>query len=193
MKAITVFCASSAGADESYLLAAGRLGQTLAFNGIELVYGGAKVGLMGAVAKGALEAGGKVTGVLPRFLQTKEVAHDNLTRLIIVNSMHERKMHMSELCDGIIALPGGFGTLEELFEMLTWAQLGLHNKPVALINLNGFYDPLLELIQNMLEKDLIKSLHQNMLIISPDVGTVLDRMRAYKAPLIEKWINPENT
>src|SRR5262245_21438308 len=130
MKRITVFCGSSNGNDDKYRLQAGRLGETLAKQNIELVYGGASVGLMGAVANGVLSQGGKAIGVLPRFLQSREISHEGLTELILVESMHERKMKMNELSDGVIAMPGGFGTLEEFFEMLTWAQLGLHKKPI---------------------------------------------------------------
>src|SRR5690606_15661454 len=138
MNNIVVFCGSSIGTDRVYEEQAFLLGKTLAEASLGLVYGGAKVGLMGAVADGALGHGGKVVGVLPRFLQTREIAHDGLTELFIVETMHERKTKMNELCDGIIALPGGFGTMEEFFEMLTWGQLGLHQKPVGLLNTDGF-------------------------------------------------------
>lgn len=152
MKNITVFCGSSFGTEEIYKEQAELLGKTLAKQNIGLVYGGANVGLMGAVADGALSENGTVIGVLPNFLRSKEIAHQGLTELILVESMHERKTKMSELCDGVIALPGGFGTLEELFEMLTWAQLGLHKKPIAILNISGFYDSLLELLETMTEK-----------------------------------------
>src|SRR4030095_3484794 len=139
MKRITVFCGSSLGNGTNFRTQATLLGQVLAKRNIELVYGGANVGLMGAVADGVLSEGGKVIGVLPNFLKSKEIAHEQLTELILVDSMHERKTKMNELCDGVIALPGGFGTLEEFFEMLTWAQLGLHKKPIAILNIDGFY------------------------------------------------------
>jgi len=140
MNAIVVFCGSSPGKEEIYKSKAEQLGQTLAEENITLIYGGASVGLMGAVANGVLKNQGKAIGVIPEFLNTKEVAHTQLSELIQVESMHERKTKMSELCDGVIALPGGFGTLEELFEMLTWAQLGLHQKPIGILNVNGFYN-----------------------------------------------------
>ena len=137
MKSVTVFCGSSMGTDPIYKSQAFLLGKTLAQQNIKLIYGGAKVGLMGAVADGALSENGKVIGVLPHFLGTKEIAHESLTELIRVESMHERKTKMSELSEGVIALPGGFGTLEELFEMLTWGQLGLHQKPIGILNKIG--------------------------------------------------------
>lgn len=193
MKKITVFCASSFGNDPVFEQVAFNLGETLAQNNIELVYGGAQVGLMGAVANGALSAGGAVKGVLPVFLQTKEIAHTALTELIVVNTMHERKTIMSDLCDGFIALPGGFGTLEELFEILTWGQLGLHKKPVAVLNVNGFYDDLIALLDGMVAKGLLKQINRDMLIVSSTIEGLLDSMNAYKAPEVTKWINPQTT
>lgn len=189
MKRITVFCGSSFGTDEIYKEQAALLGQTLAKQNIELVYGGANVGLMGAVADGALNEGGKVIGVLPDFLRSKEIAHTGLTELILVESMHERKTKMSDLCDGVIALPGGFGTLEELFEMITWAQLGLHKKPIAILNINGFYNSLLELIQTMADKGLLKEENQKMLLVSNNIEDLLDKMKNYIPPTTGKWID----
>lgn len=193
MKRITVFCGSSAGSDGTLMEQAALLGQTLAKQKIELVYGGSNVGLMTAVADGALGAGGIVIGVLPDFLRAKEVAHLGLTELLIVESMHERKMKMNELCDGVIALPGGFGTLEELFEMLTWAQLGLHKKPIAILNTNGFYDALIMLLNNMVDNGFLKSVNKEMLLVSSDIEDLLHKMKNYVAPTIEKWINKETT
>lgn len=189
MKRITVFCASSFGIEKIYEEQAVALGKTLAQQNIELVYGGANVGLMGAVADGALNAGGKVIGVLPNFLQSKEIAHLDLTELILVESMHERKTKMNDLCDGVIALPGGFGTLEELFEMLTWAQLGLHKKPIAILNVNGFYDALITLLQTMTEKRLLKEVNREMLLVSDNIDDLLDKMKNYVAPTVGKWID----
>ncbi|MBT1703744.1 TIGR00730 family Rossman fold protein [Chryseosolibacter indicus] len=191
MKRITVFCGSSFGNDKIFEQQAMLLGQTLAKNGIELVYGGAKVGLMGAVADGALKEGGKVIGVLPDFLQSKEIAHEGLTELIIVKSMHERKTRMNDLSDGVIALPGGYGTLEEFFEMLTWAQLGLHKKPIGILNVNGFYDPLMQMVQTMVDNGFLKSVNQQMLLMSSSMDDLLDKMRNYVAPAVPKWINKE--
>ncbi|WP_149244163.1 TIGR00730 family Rossman fold protein [Dyadobacter sp. 32] len=189
MKKVAVFCGSSFGHDESFSVQATLLGQTLASRNIELVYGGAKVGLMGAVADGVLSAGGKVTGVLPHFLRLKEIAHTELTELILVESMHERKTKMNELCDGVIALAGGFGTLEELFEMLTWAQLGLHKKPIGILNTDGFYDPLITMIQTMVDKGFLKATNQEMLLVGTSVDDILDKMTNYIAPTVGKWIN----
>ena len=191
MKRITVFCASSFGTEKIYEEQANALGKTLAEQNIELVYGGANVGLMGAVADGALNAGGKVIGVLPNFLRSKEIAHHGLTELILVESMHERKTKMNDLCDGVIALPGGFGTLEELFEMLTWAQLGLHKKPIAILNINGFYDSLIELLKGMVEKGLLKDVNQKMLLVSDNIEDLLNQMRNYVPPTVGKWIDKE--
>ncbi|OXB05521.1 Rossman fold protein, TIGR00730 family [Flavobacterium plurextorum] len=191
MKRITVFCASSFGTEKNYEEQANALGKTLAEQNIELVYGGANVGLMGAVADGALNAGGKVIGVLPNFLRSKEIAHHGLTELILVESMHERKTKMNDLCDGVIALPGGFGTLEELFEMLTWAQLGLHKKPIAILNINGFYDSLIELLKGMVEKGLLKDVNQKMLLVSDNIEDLLNKMRNYVPPTVGKWIDKE--
>lgn len=191
MKRITVFCGSSFGTEEIYKEQATLLGQTLAKQNIELVYGGANVGLMGAVADGILKEGGKAIGVLPNFLRSKEIAHLCLTELILVESMHERKTKMNDLCDGVIALPGGFGTLEELFEMLTWAQLGLHKKPIAILNINGFYDALIELTKVMVEKGLLKDVNQQMLLVSDNIDDLLDQMKNYVAPTTGKWIDKD--
>ncbi len=191
MKSITVFCGSSNGSKEIFKKQAFLLGQTLAKQKMQLVYGGAKVGLMGAVADGCLKEGGKVIGVLPNFLSSKEIAHNGLTKLILVESMHERKTKMHELCDGIIALPGGFGTMEELFEILTWAQLGLHAKPIGLLNVDGFYDSLITLIQEMVDQGFLKELNQNMLLVSDSIDGLLNKMNTYVAPTVGKWITKE--
>src|SRR3954468_4059620 len=191
MKRITVFCGSSSGTDPVYASQAFRLGEILARHKIELVYGGAKVGLMGAVADGVLKRNGKVIGVLPNFLKHKEIAHEGLSELILVESMHERKTKMNELCDGVIALPGGFGTLEEFFEMLTWAQLGLHKKPLAILNIDGFYDSLITLVQTMVDKGFLKEANQQMLLMSNNIEDLLIKMRNYVAPTVGKWVNKE--
>ncbi|WP_224996580.1 TIGR00730 family Rossman fold protein [Cesiribacter sp. SM1] len=193
MKRITVFCGSSFGTEKVFEEQAFLLGQYLAKKGIGLVYGGAKVGLMGAVADGALSVGGEVTGVLPNFLKSKEIAHAELSELILVETMHERKMKMHELSSGIIALPGGFGTLEELFEMTTWAQLGLHQKPIGLLNVSGFYDPLLEMTQNMVAKGFLKDVNHKMLLVSAEIEDLIHQMEHYKAPEVPKWITREKT
>ncbi len=192
MKRITVFCGSSSGTEEIYTSQATLLGQTLAKRNIELVYGGANVGLMGAVADGVLNAGGKVIGVLPDFLRSKEIAHRQLTELILVETMHERKTKMNDLSDGVIALPGGFGTLDECFEMLTWAQLGLHKKPIGILNVDGFYDALIVFIQTTVDKGFLKPANQQMLLVSDSIDDLLDKMENYVAPTVGKWINKEN-
>ena len=193
MKSITVFCGASGGSDSIYITEARMLGQTMARLRITLVYGGARIGVMGAVADGALGAGGKVIGVIPTFLRTKEVAHAGLSELIQVRTMHERKTIMHERCDGIIALPGGFGTLEELFEVLTWAQLGLHKKPIGLLNTNGYYDGLILMIQTMVDRGFLKEIDRSMLLVSRDIQDLLTQMRNYKAPNVEKWVTDETT
>jgi len=191
MKGITVFCGSSFGTDAVYKEQAYLLGKTLALKNIGLVYGGANVGLMGEVANGALENGGEAIGVLPVFLRSKEIAHQGLTELFLVETMHERKTKMNDLCDGVIALPGGFGTLEEFFEMLTWGQLGLHKKPIAILNVDGFYDPLLEMMQTMSNKGLLKEANYKMVLVSDTVDDLLDKMQNYEAPENGKWITKE--
>jgi len=192
MKRITVFCGSSSGNDVTFEKQAFKLGETLALRKIGLVYGGTNIGLMAAVANGSLSKGGEVLGILPVFIKNKGIAHMNLTKLILVDSMHERKTKMNELSDGVIALPGGFGTLEEFFEMLTWGQLGLHRKPAGIFNINGFYDSLKELTQKMVKEGFLKEENRKMLLISDDIGNLLDRMENYTAPDVNKWIIKEN-
>jgi len=193
MKRIVVFCGSSSGVDPVYEAQAYTTGVTLARLGIGIVYGGAKVGLMGAVANGALANGGEVIGVLPRFLSGKEIGHAGLTDLILVDNMHERKTKMQELADGVIALPGGFGTMEELFEMTTWGQLGLHKKPVGVLNIAGFYDELIALVQTMVDKGFLKAENQRILLFSDMLDELLEQMRNYQAPSAPKWITRETT
>jgi len=193
MKRIAVFCGSSSGTDTVFEKEAQILGQTLAKENIDLVYGGANVGLMGALANATLSGGGNVIGVIPTFLKSKEIAHLGLTELHIVASMHERKTKMNDLCDGAIALPGGFGTLEELFEMLTWGQLGLHQKPVGLLNVNGFYDELIQLMDTMVEKGFLKEVYRRLVLISNNADDLLAQMRTYEAPKVGKWITRETT
>lgn len=191
MNRITVFCGSSLGTEKLFEVKAKRLGEKLAKENIELVYGGANVGLMGAVADGALMKKGIVIGVLPNFLKSKEIAHEGLTELILVDSMHERKTKMNDLCDGVIALPGGFGTLEELFEMLTWSQLGLHKKPIGILNINGFYDELISLLDTMVDKGFLKEVNKQMVLVSDNIDDLLNKMKNYEAPTVKKWINKE--
>jgi uncharacterized protein (TIGR00730 family) len=192
MKSITVFCGSSDGLDNFYKTQAYLLGKTLAEQKIILVYGGAKYGLMGAVADGSLTNGGKVIGVLPHFLMNREAAHQQLTELILVDSMHERKQEMFELCDGFIVMPGGLGTLEELFEIWTWSQLGLHKKPIAILNLNGFYDSLLKLIQSMVQNGFVKKASQDLVLIDDTIEGLLIKMRPYNFTELDTNLSTEN-
>ncbi|CAN5288694.1 TIGR00730 family Rossman fold protein [soil metagenome] len=184
MKSICVFCASSLGEREDYQLAAEALGHTLGRLNIRLIYGGAKVGLMGAVADAVLQSGGAVTGVLPHFLSGKEIAHTGLNELILVESMHERKLQMSKLADGFIALPGGYGTLEELLEIITWAQLGLHHKPIAVLNINGYYNHLIQLLDHMAAEGLLKERHRRMMLFTDKVEDVINVMLHYSPPVV---------
>lgn len=169
MHQVLVFCASSSGHAPVWIEGAKAVGRYIGSHGMNLVYGGGKIGLMGAVADATLAAGGEVVGVIPEFLDTVEVGHRELSQLHVVKTMHERKAMMSELSDVVIALPGGFGTMEELFEMLTWAQLNLHQKPIGLLNINGFYDKLLEFIEDMVSSGLLKPHNRDLLIVSENV------------------------
>ncbi len=187
----TVFCGSSSGDNELFTTQAHQLGEALAKRNISLIYGGAKVGLMGAVADGALSNNGEVIGVIPHFLANVEIEHQGLSSLIKVETMHERKALMDKLCDGMIAMPGGFGTMEELFEVLTWGQLGLHKKPVALFNINGFYDALLQMIDEMVDRKFLKTENRSMILVSDNIEELLDLMKNYKAPTEGKWIKKE--
>ncbi|MCB9063822.1 MAG: TIGR00730 family Rossman fold protein [Chitinophagales bacterium] len=193
MKSIAVFCGSSEGYLETYMEQAYKLGGELAERGIEVVYGGAKVGLMGAVADGVLDNEGKITGVIPNFLQTKEVAHEGLTELIVVNTMHERKMKMYERCDGVIILPGGWGTMDEMFEMLTWGYLGMHQKPVGLLNINGYYDALKAMNSTMVQEGFLNEWARSILIFDADLESLLEKMENYNAPELPKVINKQTT
>ena len=192
MERICVFSGSSPGTRDDYAAAARALAGELARRGCELVYGGAQVGLMGVLAQTVLEHGGRVIGVIPEVLVSKEIAHPGLTELRIVGSMHERKAVMSDLSDGFIALPGGLGTLEELFEVLTWAQLGLHAKPCGILNVCGYFDPLLAFLDHAVAERLLKSKHRALVLTDEDPASLLDRMIAYQPPVTEKWIDRES-
>lgn len=187
MKYITVFCGSSEGSDSSYMQQAYAVGKALAGRGFGLVYGGAHVGLMGAVADGALDGGTKAIGIIPAFLNKKELAHTRLTETCVVQTMHERKTMMFDRSHGVIALPGGFGTMEELFEVLTWAQLNLHAKPVGLLNINGYYDALITFIDKMVDSKFLKPEYKQMLLIDNDIQKLLDKMAYYVPVNNEKW------
>ena len=187
LSSVSVFCGSSDGRDPSFQQAALALGKTMAAEDIQLIYGGAQVGIMGALADAVLDNGGKVIGVIPEFLAGREIKHHNLTELIVVDTKHERKARMNELCDGVIALPGGYGTLEELFEMLTWGQLGLHDKPIGVLNVNGYYDHLIQLIQQMANNQLLSEVNQAMLLFDDSVEGLLEQMSNYKPVKVGKW------
>jgi uncharacterized protein (TIGR00730 family) len=191
MKSIVVFCGSSEGVDSVYGSKAYELGETFAKKDIQLVYGGAKIGIMGKVAEGVLNNGGKVIGVIPVFLKKKEVVHEGLTELIITQNMHERKLKMHDLSDGILMLPGGFGTLEEFFEMLTWSQLGLHQYPIGILNTNGFYDALLKMMHDMVKEGFVKQEHISTILVDDDIDSLLGKMENYIPLPTPKWINKE--
>ncbi|MBI5086941.1 MAG: TIGR00730 family Rossman fold protein [Acidobacteria bacterium] len=187
MKSVCVYCGSSSRADEWYFAAARAVARVIAGRGLTLVYGGARVGLMGALADEALRLGGRVVGVIPRALVEKEVAHTGLTQQHVVESMHDRKALMSELAGGFIALPGGFGTLDELFEALTWAQLKFHSKPVGLLDVAGYFDGLLAFCRRAVEDGFIHPAHVDMIHVSDDPGALLDSMDGHVPPDAGKW------
>jgi hypothetical protein len=189
VKRVCVFCGSSPGARPAYRAAAEQLGAALAARGLGLVYGGARVGLMGALADAALAAGGEVVGVLPSALERYEVAHEQLTQLERVSSMHERKARMAELADAFVALPGGVGTLEETFEILTWGQLGIHAKPCALLDVEGYFAPLLALLDSAVAERFVKPEHRALLLVDDDPERLLDRLARHRPPVLEKWLD----
>lgn len=193
LKSIAVFCGSSEGNDTKIIDQAIELGALLAKEEIAVVYGAAKIGVMGKVAEAALEHKGKVIGVIPEFLKLKEVVHLGLHELITTDNMHQRKLKMHELSDGFITLPGGFGTFEELFEIITWAQLGLHQKPIGLLNSNGFYDDLIAMLETMVSKGLLKMENFEMLIVDTEVELLLEKMRNYKPKAVPKWLKADRT
>jgi len=188
LRSVCVFCGSNAGARSVYAEAAREVGRAVAERGLTLVYGGAAVGLMGALADSALAAGGRVVGVIPTALVEREIAHPHLTETHQVKSMHERKAKMADLSDAFLALPGGAGTLEEVFEIWTWAQLGHHKKPVGLLNVDGFFDALLAFLDHQTRERFMRPEHRDMLIVESDPGELLRRFESYTPPVIEKWI-----
>jgi uncharacterized protein (TIGR00730 family) len=192
-RSICVFCGSNFGSRPEYSTAAEQVGELLAGHGIALVYGGGKVGLMGKLADAVLSAGGRVTGVIPQALMLKEIGHEGLTELKIVSSMHERKALMAELADGFIALPGGFGTLDEFCEILTWGQLGLHHKPCGVLNVNGYYNHFSRLLDQAVSEQFLRPLHRAMVICDDYPENLLRRMMQYEAPLTGKWIDRSET
>ena len=193
MKSVCVFCGSSSGRGDRYVAGARALGSELAKRGIKLVYGGGRVGLMGEVADAALAAGGHVTGVIPAALVAREVGHNALSEQHVVNSMHERKALMAELSEGFIAMPGGYGTLDETFEILTWAQLGMHKHPVGMLNVDGYFDKLLGFVDHAIGEGFVRPEYRGMLSIAATPAALLDAMSRYQAPTVTKWITRSET
>jgi uncharacterized protein (TIGR00730 family) len=193
MRSLCVFCGSIPGARPEYAATARLLGASLARRAVRLVYGGARVGLMRELADAVLHAGGEVTGVIPESLRAREVAHTDLRDLRIVGSMHERKALMSDLADGFLAIPGGAGTLEEFFEMWTWAQLGIHRKPCGLLNVHGYFDGLLTFLDHAVSERFLRLEHRAMVLVDDDAERLLERFIAYRAPDVEKWIDRTET
>jgi uncharacterized protein (TIGR00730 family) len=193
VQSLCVFCGSRQGLDPAYTKAARSLGTMLAEANIRLVFGGGHVGLMGVISNAALEAGGDVIGVIPRSLVERELAHAGLTDLRIVGSMHERKALMSDLSEGFITLPGGTGTLEEFFEVLTWAQLGEHEKPCGLLNVAGYYDPLLSVFDHMVHKGFLSESNRALVLVESEPERLLKRIESYQPPKTAKWIDQSET
>lgn len=189
MKSVCVYCGSSDDIRKEYLVAARQMGNAIAGREIQLIYGAGSTGMMGAVADGALEAGGEVIGVIPSIFNTPQLAHSGLTRLEVVDNIHIRKARMIELADGFIALPGGFGTLEELFEILTWAQIGLHHKPVGLLNTLNYFEPLLALVEHAYEEGFIYTEHRSLFTHAPEPAGLLDALQNHQRPSgLERWL-----
>jgi hypothetical protein len=191
MKKICVFLGANPGNSEIYTEAARNLGQELAKRNITTVYGGSNMGLMGVLAESALAAGGRVTGVIPESLVRKEVAHNGLSELHVVSSMHERKSMMAKISDGFIALPGGIGTLDEFFEIFTWAQLGFHGKPCGLLNIGGYYDKMMDFLDSVVQAGFLKQVHKNMVILGSTPEEILDSFSNYSPPSVTKWTEKE--
>ncbi|MGB9092316.1 MAG: TIGR00730 family Rossman fold protein [Pseudomonas farsensis] len=189
VRSVCVFCGASTGANPAYRDAAIALGQAIAQRGLKLVYGGGAVGLMGIVANAAMAAGGEVVGIIPQSLLDAEVGHKGLTRLEVVDGMHARKARMAELSDAFIALPGGLGTLEELFEVWTWGQLGYHAKPLGLLDVNGFYEKLGGFLDHVVEEGFVRPQHRAMLQLAQQPDQLLDAMDSFVAPVVPKWVD----
>ena len=193
MKSIAVYCGYRAGTNPNYIIQAQALAKAMVARNLTLVYGGGRVGLMGTIADAVLALGGQVVGVIPDFLDAKELSHRGCTELHIVKSMHERKLMMADRADGFIAMPGGYGTLEELFEVLTWGQLGLHQKPVALLNVDGYYDHLLLALDRMRDDQLLRTENRTQLLQSASPEALLAQMAAYQPVQMAKWLTPPTT
>jgi hypothetical protein len=193
IRSVCIFCGSSLGSDPAFAEGARAMGREIAQRGLTLVYGGGSVGLMGVVADAALEAGGAVHGVIPHSLETKEVGHKGLTRKDVVATMHERKARMAELSDAFIAMPGGIGTYEEIFEVWTWAQLGIHHKPLGFYNIEGFYDRLLAFLDQATEQAYLRPQHRHMALVGETPGALLDQMAQFVPTATPKWLSPAET
>jgi len=190
MKSVCIYCGSSDKVNSDYLSSAYQMGAAVAGRGLQLWYGAGSTGLMGAVANGALESGGEVIGVIPKIFDTPSLAHYGLTRLDVVEDMHQRKQRLAEQADAFIALPGGFGTFEELFEMLTWAQIGLHRKPVGLLNVRGYFNPLIAMVEHARAEGFIYEEHSALFVHHEDPAELLDALQAYRSPAgLERWLN----
>jgi uncharacterized protein (TIGR00730 family) len=190
---VCVYCGSSAGILPEYRTAAEALGRRLVARGCGLVYGGGSVGLMGVIADAVLAAGGEVQGVIPQSLATRELLHTDVEPMHIVESMHARKALMAELSDAFIAMPGGYGTFEELFEVITWAQLGLHARPIGLLNVAGFFDPLVQLVDHAVAEGFIKAGHRELIVVESEPERLLERLETHRPPAVPKWIRLEQT
>lgn len=193
LRRVCVFCGSSPGHDPAYADAAQAMGLALATRGVTLVYGGGRVGMMGAIAQAVLDAGGKVIGVIPEGLKRKELASEDLTELHVVSTMHERKQMMADLADAFVAMPGGFGTFEEFCEILTWAQLGLHGKPCGLLDVKGYYAGLLQLFDHAVHEGFLKPEFRAFVLTHSEPAQLLAAMEAYRAPRVPRWLTPEAT
>lgn len=193
MKRICVFTGANAGSRPEYAAAAQSFGRELVAGGLELVYGGGKVGLMGVIADAVIASGGKAIGVIPEALVAKEIAHRGLSELLVVASMHERKAMMSELSDAFVAMPGGLGTLEEFFEVLTWSQLGLHAKPCGILNVAHYYDPLLSFLDRAVEERFVKPQHRGIIVTGETPRELLERLASHHSVTVEKWIDRSST
>lgn len=193
MNRVCVYCGSNPGRLPDYREVAAQLGRELVKRDLALVYGGASIGVMGAVADAVLENGGEVIGVIPQSLATREVAHTRLSELIVVTSMHERKALMADLADGFVALPGGWGTFEEIFEILTWAQLGIHSKPCGLLNIANYFDHLALFLQHAMDERFVREEYKPMIIMEQEPALLLDRFSTYQPPQVRKWIGPDET
>lgn len=191
LSSLCIFCGANKGTDSIYIDTAQSVGHYLATHDHRIVYGAGSVGLMGVVADAALAAGGEVIGVIPGFLKEKEVDHKGLTEIIVTETMHTRKARMAELSDGFIALPGGFGTLDELAEILTWAQLGLHKNPIGLLNVKGYFDHLIAFLDHSVSEGFLRQENRDILQVADDLPTLLKKMAAYEAPDVEKWLNKD--